>query len=171
MAMLPAAIQDSYTEPLAAAAARGDATALARLLPPLAPWPPQAVLDAALLAAAGGEDFRTSTLVAGRADELDAAAALLIGAGAAVDALDEEGATPLHVAAAAGNVPLVRRLLAAGARADGATRHSADEYCGVMPHLFAASYGRCEAMALLLDSGGQVGVRRCADVLTTTGCM
>jgi uncharacterized protein len=86
-------------------------------------------------------------------DERDAAAALLLAAGAAVDAVDRLGCTPMHLAAASGNVPLIRRLLAAGARVDAA---AGEPRGGAMPQHFAADHVRCEALALLLDSGGQV---------------
>jgi uncharacterized protein len=131
---------------LAAAAARGDAAALAGLLPPLAPSPPQAALDAALLAAAGAGT---------PLDGCDAAAALLLGAGAAVYASDGNGATPLHLAAASGNVRLIRRLLAAGACVHFVACFSSP-HSGGMPHHLAASRGRCEVLALLLDSEAQV---------------
>jgi ankyrin repeat protein len=146
------ALVAAAAEALADAADRGDAGALAALLPPLAPAPPQAALDAALLAAAGaGWNDVTPTLV----EERDAAAALLLAAGAAVGVVDEFGATPLHLAAASGNMPLIRRLLAAGARVDPPAGQD-HPYFGAMPQHFAASRGRCEALALLLDSGGQV---------------
>jgi ankyrin repeat protein len=148
--MLPAASPDPAAEALADAAARGDSAAIAALLPPLAPAPPQAALDAALLAAAGSgcQDFMTPTLV-----QRDAAAALLLAAGAAVDAVDADGATPLLLAASFGNVPLIRRLLAAGARVDAP---AGNRYSGAMPQHLAAHHGDCEALALFLDSGGQV---------------
>jgi hypothetical protein len=145
------ALAAAAAEALAAAARRGDAAALAALLPPLAPTRPQGVLDAALLAAAGAGWHRdTPDLV----EKHDAAAALLLGAGAAADAVAEDGATPLHLAAAWGNVPLIRRLLAAGAKVD--ARAGRDRYSGTMPHHLAATNGRCEALALLLDAGAQV---------------
>jgi ankyrin repeat protein len=137
-------------EALADAAARGDSAALAALLPPLGPRPPQAALDAALLAAAGAW-----TNAETRKADLDAAAALLLGAGAAVHAVDERGATPLHLAARCGNVPLLRRLLAAGARADAPAGQDHPHFGG-LPHHLAASHGHCEALALLLDSGAPV---------------
>jgi hypothetical protein len=136
-------------EALAAVAARGDTAALAALLPPLAPSPPQDALDAALLAAAeAGFYSRTPDLV----EERDAAAALLLGAGAAADAVQRDGTTALHLAAASGNVPLIRRLLAAGACIDA----ESDGWCSALPQHFAAFRCRCEALALLLDSGAQV---------------
>jgi hypothetical protein len=108
---------DPVAGALTDAAARGDTAALAGLLPPLGPKPPQAALDAALLAAArAGAGWYGEP--ATRSDEFDAAAALLLAAGAAVGAVDEDGCTPLHLAALSGNAPLVRRLLAAGARVD-----------------------------------------------------
>jgi hypothetical protein len=144
------AAPDDVAKALADAAAAGDAAALAGLLPPLAPAPPQAALDAALLAAAGkGEWCEIPALE----HERDAAAGLLLAAGAAIDAVNADGATPLHFAAMYGTMPLIRRLLAAGARADAA------EYPhrgGAMPQHHAADRGHCEALALLLDAGGQV---------------
>jgi ankyrin repeat protein len=151
--MNPAAMQagpDPAAEALASAAARGDAAALAALLPPLGSQPPQAALDTALLVVAGKWHYDET-----RADELDAAAAMLLGAGAAVDAVDRDGATPLHLAAASGNVRLMRRLLAAGARVDAPSGHD-PYYCGGMPHHLAASHGHREALALLLESGAPV---------------
>jgi hypothetical protein len=152
--MPPAASPGPEAEALADAADRGDAAALAALLPPLAPAPPQAALDAALLAAAGVRRYlvQPSLKLVG---ERDAAAALLLAAGASVDAVDEHGTMPLHLAAVYGDVPLIRRLLAAGARVD-APAGQGYPYCGAVPHHLAASYCRCEALALLLDSGGQV---------------
>jgi hypothetical protein len=177
-AMPPAASPDPAAEALAAAAAealadaaaRGDAAALAALLPPLAPAPPQAALDAALLAAAGaGQHSVTLRLV----DERDAAAALLLAAGAAVDAVDRLGCTPMHLAAASGNVPLIRRLLAAGGRVD-ASAAPGSIRDGDLPQHYAAGRGRCEALELLLDSGGQGAARgcgRCPAVQAAMGCI
>jgi uncharacterized protein len=152
------ALAGAAAKALAAAAERGDsaslATLLAGLLSPLAlaPLLSQAALDAALLAAAGGGRYCD---IPHLLHKWDAAAAILLGAGAAVDAADRNGATPLHLAAAAGNVRLIRRLLAAGARVD-ASAYPTGPYDGAMPHHLAASHGRCEALALLLDSGCQV---------------
>jgi ankyrin repeat protein len=157
----PEALAAAAAKALADAATRGDAAALARLLPPLAPAPPQAALDEALLAAVGGRHcpYRLPSL-----EERDAAAAILLGAGAAANSGFDDWETPLHVAARRGNVPLIRRLLAAGARVDATADqgYSSPYYGRVpdhsdgMPHHHAASFGRCEALALLLDSGGEV---------------
>jgi ankyrin repeat protein len=147
---MPSAL-DPAAKALAAAAARGDSAALAALLPPLGPAQPQAALDAALLAAARkGWNSATPELV----EERDVAAALLLAAGAAVDAVDAGGATPLHLAAWSGNVRLMRRLLAAGARVDAPAGRGC--YHGALPQHLAARRGRRDALALLLDSGARV---------------
>jgi uncharacterized protein len=56
----------------------------------------------------------TSTRTASSSCSNDATVALLLQHGAAVDALDSEGWTPLHTAAAAGRVTCAWRLLSSG---------------------------------------------------------
>ncbi|MCU0917678.1 MAG: ankyrin repeat domain-containing protein, partial [Planctomycetes bacterium] len=63
----------------------------------------------------------------------------------------------LREAAATGNLDLLRRILARGASPGAINR--TDPY-GYGPLQLAAQHGHCEALALLLDHGGDVNLRR-----------
>ena len=69
-----------------------------------------------------------------------------LAAGADVDALDQgpDGVTPLHLAAALGNVPVILALLEAGASVD-----AASDYHRFTPLHYAAKGGRAAAVAAL----------------------
>ncbi|GFR44765.1 hypothetical protein Agub_g6096, partial [Astrephomene gubernaculifera] len=74
-----------------------------------------------------------------------------LAAGAPVDARNSEGCAALHLAAAAGHAPLVRALLAAGAKSE--RRREEDERTAL--HL-AAEEGHLEVVCALLAGGADV---------------
>jgi len=73
----------------------------------------------------------------------------LIRAGAAINATDENGRTPLHYAARAGDADSAALLLDAGARID------MGDALGWTALHEACSYGRAQVVALLLDRGAE----------------
>eukprot|EP00966_Prymnesium_polylepis_P315347 7286398-Prymnesium_polylepis.1 len=73
---------------------------------------------------------------------------LLCDRGAEIDMPDENGETPLHLAAQLGYVAVISLLLARGAAVDLAS-HS-----GYAPLHMAAEQGQTEAIRLLIDEGG-----------------
>ncbi len=75
------------------------------------------------------------------------AAALVLRAGAAVDAADAKGSTALSGAAFKGHCGIARLLLAAGAAVD------APDEAGRTPLLYAVMFGRTEMAALLVAHG------------------
>lgn len=84
----------------------------------------------------------------------DAVLAVLLAAGADPNRGDDDGrARPLHTAAGAGHVRLVRRLLRAGAKPNVMARGM-----GTPLHL-AASYGRLRCVRALVQAGADVGRR------------
>ena len=76
---------------------------------------------------------------------------LLEKGGANVDAVDEDGQTALHYAAATGSVGCVRVLLQAGAGVD------VKQSLGLTPAHWAAHKGHCEVLGLLMEFGAKVG--------------
>ena len=88
-----------------------------------------------------------------RASTGDIEAALARGGGA-VDAVDEDGATPLHWAAAYGRGPAVAALLSAGADVDART------YGGSRPlHRWASRNGAAPVLEEFLAAGANIHVR------------
>jgi uncharacterized protein len=79
--------------------------------------------------------------------------ALLLNAGANIEATNAGGYTPLHLGAARGNLDGVRFLIASGARVDAHTR------CGFTP-LYLALRGHNAAVAKLLRASGGVAQDR-----------
>jgi uncharacterized protein len=78
----------------------------------------------------------------------------LLRAGAKATAANREGATPLYLAAVAGNPDIMARLLKQGADVNGAIlRH------GETPLMFAARTGRPDAVKLLLEAGATVDTK------------
>ena len=93
----------------------------------------------------GGTPLHTAVLAGAHAD----AARALLAHGADVDATDDEGSTPLHLAAQAGHLGMIEALLAAGAqveRLDG--RHHV-----AIQHVTVGA-GSPEALRALLAAGG-----------------
>lgn len=78
--------------------------------------------------------------------------AVLLAAGAQVEARDLEAQTPLTIACRAGNGDLVRLLLDAGASVDARSR------AGTTALMAAASYGEPQTVILLLDRGADPNV-------------
>jgi ankyrin repeat protein len=78
---------------------------------------------------------------------------LLIRAGARVDAANDLGVTPILMASASGNGPIVQRLLAAGASARAALES------GETALMLATRAGTAAAVAALLDRGADVNAR------------
>ena len=78
-------------------------------------------------------------------------AEVLLAAGAAVDAADYSGTTPLHVAADKGCGPVVQRLLAAGASAE--AQAGPDNWT---PLHYAASKGAVGSIGLLVGAGANL---------------
>lgn len=91
-------------------------------------------------------------LTAAKAGDLDAAKAARQEGGAldARDSVPNDGATPLHWAAAHGHVELVRYLLKEGTAVDHPT------HCGNSALKLAARHGHAEVAALLCDSGADI---------------
>jgi ankyrin repeat protein len=79
-------------------------------------------------------------------------ASALVKAGANVNAADENGETPLTLAAANGNLNIARLLIAAR------TNVNAARWTGDTPLMIAAQAGNPELVKLLLDSGAEVNV-------------
>lgn len=79
--------------------------------------------------------------------------AQLLAGGVEVGTRDREGCTPLHRAAALGEVPIVRLLLESHAQVDARDNH------GCTPLLDASSTGELEAVEMLLDAGAAVNTR------------
>ncbi|HSG47673.1 MAG TPA: ankyrin repeat domain-containing protein [Longimicrobiales bacterium] len=126
--------------PVADAAARGDAQAVAAL-----------IRDGADVNAAQGDGMTALHWAARHGDA--ALAAALLEAGATTGPTTRLGGyTPLHMAAELGFAPVVRRLLDGGA--DVATQTST----GVAAIHFAAGSGDVETVRALLDAGAQVDV-------------
>lgn len=75
-----------------------------------------------------------------------ALSALLEVPGTAVDAMDDVGETPLHLAAAAGRTLAVQRLLEHGARVDPPSHH------GYTPLHMAAQHGHLATAELLVQA-------------------
>jgi ankyrin repeat protein len=114
-----------------------------------------------MLRAAGaiGEDTRRFFRAAaeGRLDEIQS----LLAAGMPVDERFEPEhdfeMSALHVAARAGQVPVVRALLAAGADVQAETHHfSDDSRRQLTPLLLAAAAGHAEVLRVLIDAGARV---------------
>ncbi len=74
--------------------------------------------------------------------------ALLVAAGADVNALTTTGAAPLHFAAASGSADAVAALIGGGAEVD-----AREPVWGQTPMMFAAAAGRTEAIEALLEKG------------------
>jgi len=72
----------------------------------------------------------------------------------ALDGADDDGATPLCLAAAGGDAACVAELLSRGAAREAASR--SESYT---PLCFAARYGRCRALALLCAAGCELEAR------------
>ena len=85
---------------------------------------------------------------AAKGDVIAAAAALQ--SGDAVDSVDRDGCTALHLAAMAGHEPLVQRLLAANANVDAADRQ------GMTPLHFASREHCLGVVAILLKARANV---------------
>eukprot|EP00170_Pyropia_yezoensis_P002760 contig_11592_g2765 len=81
-----------------------------------------------------------------------AVTAALLAAGAAVDATDADGFTPLALAARASKTGLVGDLLNAGAAVDARCNH------GATPLLIAAETARASVVERLIQGGADVGV-------------
>ena len=106
----------------------------------------------ALLAAVHGNDTATIRM--------------LVEAGADVNRAETQGfspVTPLMAAAANGNLPVVKLLLAKGAKVDAVSPRQAQEvnhrpivFGGFTPLLLAATYGPPEVVKALLDAGADV---------------
>jgi ankyrin repeat protein len=84
---------------------------------------------------------------------------LLLERGAAVNARNSSGATPLHDAALAGRLAVIEILLRHGAEID-----ARDRDAGATPLHQAASWGRREAVELLIAKGAAVDLRNKAGV-------
>lgn len=80
----------------------------------------------------------------------DEIAAVLIEHGANVNARDDKGFTPLHMAALTGHLPVVRLLLSKRAQVD------AKSTKGASPLYKAAEAGQLETVSVLLGSGADV---------------
>ena len=91
--------------------------------------------------------MRVTPLHSAAAGEYPALAALLLGAGANVDAVQHGGYTPLHSAAQNGNLPLARLLLERGADPTAQT----DE--GQTAQTLATENDHAEVVALLVGRG------------------
>lgn len=80
--------------------------------------------------------------------------AALLRNGAAVDALDDEGSSPLHLAATGGRLTAMEILFASGADV------SVGNDAGNSPLHLAASYGRTQAVSMLLGKGADKDAAR-----------
>lgn len=85
--------------------------------------------------------------VAGRSNDLAERVAEWLERGADPCVADDEGEIPLHLAAAAGTLDNVRRLIAAGSPVDTAS------HAGTTPLLKAVDHGREDVVRALLDAG------------------
>lgn len=74
-------------------------------------------------------------------------AKILLDVGASVDVVDREGATALHIAAKAGNLPVVQTLLNAGVELSGRTKE------GMTALMWASYSGHVEVVRLLCAAG------------------
>ncbi len=78
---------------------------------------------------------------------------VLLGAGANIDVQDDNGMTPLHIAAERGDPRLVKLLLDAGADIEKNEKH------GMTPLLKAASKGTAETVQAFIDAGADLTAR------------
>ena len=90
----------------------------------------------------------------------DALSALLDDPRTEVDATDDVGESPLHLAAAAGRTEAARRLLLHGAEVDAASQH------GYTPLHMAAQHGHLAIAELLIEAGAALE----AATLCNPGC-
>jgi len=160
-ALVNAATQSGFT-PLAFAAMKNDAASVRRLIQ--AGADPNYVLP---------DKNGTRMLALAGSYKSDAAAIALLDGGADPNFADRKGLTPLHVAAQAGAVDLVKKLLAKGAalnaRTSPAPRVSADSndknlvlfsFSGEQtPLLLAAKYNRVDVMRVLIDAGADTKLK------------
>jgi len=124
----------SYFDNIPRAAAKGDAAAVQRLLADGVT--PQQVDD----------NNRTGLHVAAMTGNLQIFA-MLVKAGAKLDAKDPLGNTPLHYAAAGNQIEMVRLMLALHAPIDEQNKN------GLTPLMLAASRGNVETVQALLTAG------------------
>ena len=83
----------------------------------------------------------------------EAAMAMILKAGAEVDAQDRTGMTPLHIAAMYGRASCAQTLLDSGAKLD------LPDLFGDTPLMTAAVFGKPNVYQLLLDHGARADVR------------
>ena len=139
-ALLPASAVAAAPAPLVDAAARGDLTAVRRLIGE------KVDVNAARV------DGMTALHAAAHADRLEIVDALLR-AGAKAAAADRYGITPLYLACVNGNADMVRRLLDAGADPN------AVDPGGETALMTAARTGAPAALRLLIERGATVDAR------------
>lgn len=123
---------------LAFAARNGRTAAIERLLR-ARPAPTAKHLQLALFAASEAGRPKTS--------------AVLVGAGADVNAFDASGLTPLMLAAKWGQPKTASKLIALGAKIDARDR------MGQTALMWAARQGRSDVVSMLLDAGADVGLK------------
>uniref|UniRef100_UPI003D81C575 Designed ankyrin repeat proteins,Ferritin heavy chain, N-terminally processed n=1 Tax=Homo sapiens TaxID=9606 RepID=UPI003D81C575 len=100
----------------------------------------------------GGSELGKELLEAARAGQ-DDEVAVLMARGAEVNAADDVGVTPLHLAAQRGHLAIVSVLLAFGASVNAA------DLWGQTPLHLAATAGHLEIVEVLLRSGASVNAR------------
>ena len=88
----------------------------------------------------------------------------LLGAKSDVNATTENGASPLHLAAAGGNPAIVTALIERGANVN-----AREPVWGQTPLIFAASYDRADAIRVLLERGADPGIHTNITNLTEDG--